>query len=285
VATRAWLLAACGQIFLLVSAGHFALQLLREKPDWYFPLAPMAALGLLSLGVVRWFARRPDSGANVREPLLLFATIYRWVALAMSVWWVCEYAPARERAWLLFALGGAVFALAGWRRNHEILLASAAYAASGLTLFWLRPHGEPLIYLPNLLAILALLAQQQIARRLPARFNLEQRWHTLVIVVGCASLWWFVSRWVCQRGGGFYLTVTWSVLALALFGAGIGLRERIYRWVGLAILAASLGRVVLFDVWKQETIYRVLTFMALGVVLLVLGFLYNKYQEKIREWL
>jgi len=25
--------------------------------------------------------------------------------------------------------------------------------------------------------------------------------------------------------------------------------------------------------------------MALGIVLLVLGFLYNKYQEKIKEWL
>jgi len=25
--------------------------------------------------------------------------------------------------------------------------------------------------------------------------------------------------------------------------------------------------------------------MALGVVLLVLGFIYNKYQEKIKEWL
>jgi hypothetical protein len=25
--------------------------------------------------------------------------------------------------------------------------------------------------------------------------------------------------------------------------------------------------------------------MALGIVLLVLGFIYNKYQEKIKEWL
>ena len=36
---------------------------------------------------------------------------------------------------------------------------------------------------------------------------------------------------------------------------------------------------------EEKTIYRVLTFMALGVVLLVLGFIYNKYQEKIRQWL
>jgi uncharacterized membrane protein len=38
-------------------------------------------------------------------------------------------------------------------------------------------------------------------------------------------------------------------------------------------------------VWTLETFYRVLSFMALGVVLVALGFIYNKYQEKIREWL
>jgi uncharacterized membrane protein len=39
------------------------------------------------------------------------------------------------------------------------------------------------------------------------------------------------------------------------------------------------------DVWKLEMIYRVLSLMALGIVLLLLGFVYSKYQEKIREWL
>ncbi|MGH7969539.1 MAG: DUF2339 domain-containing protein, partial [Limisphaerales bacterium] len=83
----------------------------------------------------------------------------------------------------------------------------------------------------------------------------------------------------------FYLTASWSLLALALFTCGILLRERVYRWLGLGILACAVGRVVVFDVWKLETLYRILSFMALGIVLLVLGFIYNKYQEKIREWL
>jgi uncharacterized membrane protein len=63
------------------------------------------------------------------------------------------------------------------------------------------------------------------------------------------------------------------------------LREKIYRWAGLGILGTALGRIVLFDVWRLETFYRVLSFMALGVVLVALGFIYNKYQGKIREWL
>jgi uncharacterized membrane protein (DUF373 family) len=56
--------------------------------------------------------------------------------------------------------------------------------------------------------------------------------------------------------------------------------------LGLGILAFCLGRVMIVDVWKLEKeIYRVLSFTALGFVLLVLGFIYNKYQEKIKEWL
>ncbi|HEX5219754.1 MAG TPA: DUF2339 domain-containing protein [Verrucomicrobiae bacterium] len=63
------------------------------------------------------------------------------------------------------------------------------------------------------------------------------------------------------------------------------LHEKIYRWVGLGILAAALGRVVLFDVWRLEQFYRVLSFMALGIVLVALGFFYAKYQDKLKQWL
>lgn len=44
-------------------------------------------------------------------------------------------------------------------------------------------------------------------------------------------------------------------------------------------------RALIFDAWELETIYRIASFFALGVVLLVLGFIYNRYQEKIKEWL
>jgi uncharacterized membrane protein len=53
----------------------------------------------------------------------------------------------------------------------------------------------------------------------------------------------------------------------------------------LGLLGCSLGRIVIFDVWKLQTFYRILSFMALGIVLLVLGYIYSKYQEKIKEWL
>ncbi|HEY9172736.1 MAG TPA: DUF2339 domain-containing protein, partial [Verrucomicrobiae bacterium] len=142
-----------------------------------------------------------------------------------------------------------------------------------------------LVYLPNLLAILAWLGQQRAARRWPGLYGVNEILHRAVILLGGVCLWAFVSRWVAQSVSGFYLTASWSVLALALLAGGILLRERMYRWLGLGVLAVSLGRVAIFEVWKLETNYRVLSFIALGLVLIVLGFIYNRYQEKIRQWL
>ena len=288
VVTRAWLLAACAQIYVLMSSGQFAWQLWQAKPHWYFPLAPLAALILLSWSTGQWFAAKPEADARVREPLLQLARLYRWVALVMSIWWVCEYAPARERIWLLALLGLWAFLWSGLRRNREALLFSAAFTGVALVLFWLPLIETPAVYWPNLLVLITLLAQRQIARRLPDRYPQDSGLHTTVILIGGISLWRFLSLWVGEledARGGSYMTASWSLLALALFTTGIALRERMYRWLGLGILGCALGRVVIFDVWKLETLYRILSFMALGMVLLVLGFIYNKYQEKIREWL
>ena len=284
-ATRAWLLAACAQLFLLPGAWLFLQQVSHAGEPRFGALAPIAALGALSFAALQWFRQKPDADPRLRDPLLMLAMAYRWMALVMSLWWVMEYIPHREQIWTLMLIGLVVFLFAGGRRSREALLFGGAFSGLAVLLLWVRsfePAGN--IYLPSGLAILALLAQQQGAKHLPERFKLDARIHTAVIVIGTMTLWRFISCWIMQHGGG-YLTVSWSVLALALFGYGIGMRERIYRWVGLGVLAGALGRVVLVDVWKQETIYRVLTFTALGVVLLVVGFIYNKYQEKIRLWL
>ncbi len=286
VATRAWLLAACAQLFLLPGAWLFLQQLTHEGGPRFFALAPIAALGALSLGTLLWFERKPDANQTVRNPVLVLATAYRWAALAMSLWWVLEYVARREQIWVLMAIGVLVFLFAGWRKSREALWFGAPFSGLALLLLWLRSFDVlGIVYLPNSLAILVLLAQQHTAKRRPARYDVDARVHAGIILLGGLTLWRFVSCWIMKYGGGFYLTASWSALALVLFAGGVVLRERMYRWLGLGMLAAALGRVVVFDVWKQETIYRVLTFTALGVVLIVVSFIYNKYQDKIRQWL
>jgi uncharacterized membrane protein len=285
VATRAWPLAICGQIFLVAGAWEFFRQLLAAKPEWYFPLSPVAALAILSFATVGWFARQPESKAEVREPLQQTARAYRWIALAMSLLWIWQYVPERERVWTFMLAAAAIFALAIWRHNREALAATTVYAVASLATLWIRDDLAMDIYWPNLIALLALFALQQILRRAPADFTLDDKIHGAIVFTAGVSLWRFLSCWAAMFTGGFFITMIWAGFAVLVFVAGMILRERFHRWLGLGVLAAAVGRVVLVDVWKQETIYRVLTFMALGVALLVIGFIYNKYQEKIRQWL
>ncbi len=85
--------------------------------------------------------------------------------------------------------------------------------------------------------------------------------------------------------GQFLITICWSLPALVVLGGGFALRDRAYRLLGLAVLAAAVGRIFCIDVWQLETIHRILSFLVLGIVLLALSFLYNRFGDTLRHWL
>ena len=283
VTTRAWPLAICGQIFITVSILEFFRQSFGVKPEWFFPLAPLAVMGILSFATVGWFTRKADAQPDIRRPLLQIALVYRWIALTMSLVWIWEYVPERQRVWTCMAAAVVVFMLAIWRSNREALVGAAVYAGAALAALWFHANLVMDVYLPNLLTLLALFALQQILRRAAGKIPLPEHVHGTIVLVAGASLWRFVCCWVPTSD--IFLTMTWAGFAVLVFTAGMILRERFYRWFGLGVLAAAIGRVVLVDVWNQETIYRVLTFLVLGLALVAIGFVYNKYQDTIRKWL
>jgi uncharacterized membrane protein len=108
-----------------------------------------------------------------------------------------------------------------------------------------------------------------------------------LICVANLALWLFVTHQVRAHADTvkFLLTLAWGIFALLVFAAGFLLRERAQRWMGLIVLGFAVGRIVLLDVWRLETGLRILTFMGLGLVLLLIGYVYNRYSERIREWL
>ena len=285
IATRFWLLAAAAQIFMLLSIGSFFLLLTSINLTWYLALTPIATLVLLggTLGKLAW------AETNAADTVISFTIIYRWVALLMTLAWVHQYIPPYEQFGVLMLFGTAIFLLAAKLQNRETFLFSGILFVTGLGVFLFHSaHREMIFHWPNFIALLVLPALQQIAKRRPQKFSLlTTEVHAGTICVSALTLWVYVSRLVTMTSAGahFFLTASWAGLALALFVAGLFLKERVYRWCGLAILGFAVGRVFLFDVWKLETIYRILSFMALGLVLLILGFLYNKYQEKIKDWI
>jgi hypothetical protein len=283
--TRNWVLAVVTQSFGVVALVLFGVNAGNDAAlAWMNALAPVVAVGGLAWAGHGWATKRmADLPAAQRVGQV--ARIYAWVGLAALVWWTFHYVPLGERVWAFTGLGIVAFLLADRRQSVDWLIAVGVLNACALGMLAFALADKQGVSLPNALAVLIWMAEQQWARRRPANIVLPERGHQLVMGAAGLMLWWLSSAWVKQGFSGFYLTASWSAYAFGLLALGFVLRERTYRWLGLGVLGAALARVILFDVWRLETIYRILSFFALGLVLLVLGFLYNKFQDRIRQWL
>jgi hypothetical protein len=184
--------------------------------------------------------------------------------------------PERERIWVLALLGFGIFLLAGWRRRSETLLFSAAYTIAALALFGCH------VGFPGCISRISLcfFFFPASGRETPDRYPLDSTMHA-VIIIGWIEPLAFSFVLGVEIASGFYLTASWSTFALILFTAGIVLRERICPgWGCCARLLVGPRRGVRYGL---ETLYRILSLMALGIVLLVLGFVYNKYQRRLES--
>jgi hypothetical protein len=240
----------------------------------------IGALVILA-GTAHFFGKRhPES-----KPFMIIPHAYQWLAAGLMLLWVFVHVSQPFQFIVLAALfaGSFVAAISGIRYAFG---PGVALAAAGWMIWLAGPRGNG-AELQNFLAIGILAATQVLARRKPGALPLRDAMHQLWIAMVSASVWIFLSWWVIAHsvGAHFYLTASWAILAFILFGIGFALRERTYRWAALGVLACALTRVVMLDVWRLETIYRILSFLALGIVLLVLGYFYTRFQEKIAKWL
>ena len=81
------------------------------------------------------------------------------------------------------------------------------------------------------------------------------------------------------------LSVIWTVYGGALLVFGIIKRELMLRIMALVLLAVTIVKVFLVDLSSLKTIYRIISFVVLGGVLLAVSFLYQRYRKPLEELL
>lgn len=77
------------------------------------------------------------------------------------------------------------------------------------------------------------------------------------------------------------ISVTWVVYAALLLFIGFVTRVRPTRFVGIAVFGIAIIKVFVFDLQYLETPYRILSFIALGVVLLLVSFVYSRLKKQL----
>ena len=70
-----------------------------------------------------------------------------------------------------------------------------------------------------------------------------------------------------------WISVIWALYASALVTAGFLRKEAGLRWMGLIVFALTLGKVFVVDLAQLESVYRIGSFLVLGVLLVGASFL------------
>jgi len=260
--------------------------------DEPWPLAQALALVAVTLGFGVFLRRRTDSAVRAEDsapaavPSAIVFAPYAFVATVAAVVVTADHAPER---WLLSVLAVETLLLilaAGTVGEGTYAVLSLIPLATGTIDYLASGRASPGSWWANaLVAVVLLCIAQRVAKMRGEAFRLSKELQRLIpalIVVAITALAVVTLRRLVARE---FLTASWSVCGFALLALGFAAKERSYRVAGLIVLGLSLGRALLYDLARLEVVYRILSFIGLGVILLVLAFLYTKNREKIAKWL
>ncbi len=85
------------------------------------------------------------------------------------------------------------------------------------------------------------------------------------------------TRWVTQMA----LSILWSLYATVLLIIGFWRRVRVLRLAALALFGGTALKLVLFDLAGAEEIYRIVSFIGLGLLMIAASYLYHRVEKKL----
>jgi uncharacterized membrane protein len=84
---------------------------------------------------------------------------------------------------------------------------------------------------------------------------------------------------------GSVLTVAWGLEAVALLIAGFPLRDRVLRLSGLTLFLVCILKLFLYDLSQLETLYRIISFIVLGAIMVAVSWIYTRFRERVLRYL
>ena len=215
-------------------------------------------------------------------------TVARALAGAVGVllvWMAAERCfGAAGLAWSVLGAAGVYAAIGRWRSSSvSSVAASALLVLSGAHFLMYErwtSGDQAWITLVGVFAGFLALAAAPLVRPGGAaamRADMERAWrvlHGLGAAIGFCLI-------ATHRGAAWadYGSVIWAIGGVALFVLGLAFRAKSHRVLGLVELGLCIPRVFLYDI--QSTHYRIAAFVVLGVLLLVVGFSYQKFRYLI----
>ena len=105
------------------------------------------------------------------------------------------------------------------------------------------------------------------------------------VIASVSSSFFDVPEGAADNVISLTLSILWAIYAALLIIVGIARSSRWIRLAGLGLLAVPIVKLFAYDVFSLEREFRVAAFLGLGVILVVGGFLYQRYSRAIRGFI
>ncbi len=278
-------------VFLLlisVLGCHLKYRIADDSPDKeYVPISQVlyAVLGLLFLALfaAEWYWHCVyNLGTSGFSPALIRGQIIVFSAgvLGFALRPLCPFGILPKLWAAGLAVVGSAFAVTMYTKAHtqafvifanptfvsSVVLIAAMFASSHL-LYRRKdeePQGKSFAVVIALLAIFVLwvLLSEEI----------YEYWHCRNLYITPVDNWEIVAS--------MWMSVAWAVYGSALLAGGFWRRLNILRYIGLGILGMLLLKVFIVDMSAVSTMYRIMAFLATGVTLVGVSYLYQYLKKK-----
>ena len=280
-------------VFIMAYVYHRNLSILKETEkvlwQWFLVLGTGLTAAYLSLEAFRFCSQ---------WGIKLFGNNFRYEetqALSVAIIWFAECI-------VLVWLG---------RRNRFFwsqLLGLLSFLIGGLLLFgpgaeiYLHPNTGlwPILTLRSMPYLMGIIAALFVGKRFICGEDPDNFWRYVPVgaavvanlvalaylsleVVGFYNAWWEQLGLGANLSNAIQMTlsVVWTLYAIALMVAGFIWQSRPPRLMSIVIFAGTILKVFLFDLANLDTIYRIISFIVLGGLLVVVSFLYQRYKDRI----
>lgn len=276
-----WLLYAYGAPLLALVAGAVVFHRgdLAIVSRCHQAGAVLLALLLVNAQISQWHHPALPLRAYVQRSLAeLGCHVSAWLALALAAAALARGAAQpvlSVAARGLLSLGGVVGVVV------LLLISNPLWSPEsvGATRIW-----NQLLLVYGLPALLMAVLARVLSRWQPPGFAIGSGVAALAFVFALVSLqvrqWFHGDRLDGPSAGlaeSYAYSAAWVALGLSLLGLGVASRSLTLRWGSLVVMLLTVGKVFLVDTANLRDLYRVAFLLGLGLSLMVLAFVYQRY--------
>jgi uncharacterized membrane protein len=308
------LLLSFGQLLheLPMHTGAFTLTFNPAFGTWCF----VAGVLLVCHIIYRKTSELPQEQSGIISQFLYAATsLLLMAALAIEWYWHCDYNITENAVGDRLFLKGMVILFTAFPLlllvrpvcPKGIVCKVAAVVLAGLgsiftMLVFLEFYGNRFVIFINsefvivLLFVAALFAAGWLLKRQQEDDQYTRNFAMLFALAGIFVLWVLLTEeiylyWYCRNKFAerivnwkflwhMYASVMWAIYAAVLMTVGFWRKNRILRYISLGLFALLLLKVFVLDTSTVKSVYRIAAFLATGVTLVAVSYLYQYLRKK-----